>query len=194
MKYKNLQKVKKNKGLASSSSMGFIMLFTVMLISIILTIALGVSNVALKEINFSTSARNTNDAFLAADTASECTLLNDKSTINKFPLAGLATTISCAGNTSIPVTFSGTATTANYGFTIIGLGNSTQACAKVTISKDNSVPPMKTTIVSKGYNIGDASCNSSSPSRVERELDVTYGDSSPILPEPIGYWKLDDGS
>ena len=53
-------KIKKNKG--------FVLIFAVTLAAILLSIALGISQIALKEIKFGTSAKDTNDAFFAADT------------------------------------------------------------------------------------------------------------------------------
>lgn len=158
-------KIQKNKA--------FTMLFAVILSSIILAIALGVSDVAVKEITFGTSAIDTNNAFFAADTGAECVLYNDKTTTNKFPLAGPATAILC-GNTSITPSFTGTGTSASYSFVMAGLGSTGRSCVKVSIVKNNSTPPMKTTVVAKGYNIGDASCDSTNPNRVERELHVDY--------------------
>src|SRR3989338_6549604 len=72
----NLKKSKKNKG--------FVLLFAVTLSSILLAIALGVSNVAFRELRFSTNARSTNDAFFAADTGIECALNYDKSPGSSF--------------------------------------------------------------------------------------------------------------
>ena len=151
------KKIKKNKG--------FVLLFAVVVSSIILAVTLAVANVSLKEIKFSTSAKDTNDAFFAADTGAECALFNDRSTQNKFLLAGPAATITCA-NTNITPTFSA----GFYKFTIPSLGSTGQGCAIVTV--DKSVSP--TAVVSKGYNVGDASCNSSSANRVERQIELTY--------------------
>ena len=148
---------KKNKG--------FVLLFVIVISSIILAITLSIANISLREIKFGTSARDTNNAFFAADVGSECALFNDKSTQNKFPLAGPAVAITCA-NVSIMPTFS----SGVYGFTVVNLGSTGQSCAKVTV--DKSVSPVS--IISKGYNIGDASCNSSSSSRVERQLELSY--------------------
>jgi len=152
------EKIKNNKG-------GFVLLFVVVISSIILAITLSIANISLKEIKFGTSAKDTNDAFFAADTGAECALFNDKSTQNKFPLAGPASTITCIGVSILPTFSSGV-----YNFTITNLGSTGQGCAKVTVNK--SVSP--TIIISKGYNIGDASCNSSSSSRVERQLELSY--------------------
>ena len=149
MKYKNLQK--NNEGLApyrrcKPSGAGFVILFAVTISSILLAIALGVSNIALKEVKFGTNARDTNNAFFAADTGAERALFIDKP-------PGSACDPPCASS-----------------FVISGLGSSGQSCVKVTIGKTVEL----TTIISKGYNIGNDSCNSTNPDRVERELKVTY--------------------
>lgn len=153
---------------------GFVILFAVTLSSIMLAIGLGVADIALKEIKFDTSAKDTNDAFFAADTGIECALMNDKP-VNGNPSTTFATsggtgTLQCLGGAinltgAFPV----------WKFVIPHLGNPNN-CAIVTVSKDNtSKPPfVLTSMVSKGYNIGDASCNSTNPNRIERELDINY--------------------
>lgn len=145
---------------------GFVILFALMLSSVILAISLGVSNIALKEIAFSTSAQGTNDAFFASDTGAECALYHDRTDINAFPISGTVGAVSCSTNES----GSGDGSTATYNFTATGLGSQGQSCAKVTIIKELG----KTVITSKGYNVGDSSCNSTSLNRVERELEITY--------------------
>ena len=56
---------------------GFVILFAVTLSAILLSIALGVSNIAFNEAKFSTSVKNTNDAFFAADVGAEQALFWD---------------------------------------------------------------------------------------------------------------------
>jgi hypothetical protein len=164
-----LRKIKKNKG--------FALLFAVTISSILLSVALGVADIAVNEIKFGTSARDTNDAFFAADTAIECALFNDKPAPgpNSFPVAGPATPITCASNPPITPVFT-PPNPALYTFTVNTLGSSGLSCAKVTISKDTVVraPSILTTIISDGYNTGDASCNSTTTNRVQRELKVSY--------------------
>jgi len=155
-------KIKKNKE-------GFVLLFVVVISSIILAITLSIANISLKEIKFSTSTKDTNDAFFAADTGAECALYYDKSTINRFISPNPGGTITCA-NTTITPTFSGNASTWSYNFTVTNLGNLTQGCAKVVVNKTN-LPT--TQIISKGYNNGGASCVSNS-STVERQLELSY--------------------
>jgi hypothetical protein len=156
---KNLQN---NKGPApyeaEGSRSGFVILFAVTLSAILLAIALGVANIALKEVKFGTSAKDTGDAFFAADTASEYAFFNDK------PPASLCTPAP-----------GGTCSTS---FVISGLGSNAQSCAIVSVTKDNtdvSKPAdIKTSIVAKGYNMGDVTCTSSNRDRIEREIRTNY--------------------
>ncbi len=160
------EKIKKN-------NKGFVILFAVTISAVLLAIALGVSNIAFKEVKFSTSARDTNDAFFAADTGIECALFYDKPP-SYFPITGPATSITCASNTVIP-TFSGTPNVdVLYSFFITGLGNTNASCVKVSVSKIKSGSNILTTAIAKGYNIGDASCNSTNLDRIEREIKTTY--------------------
>jgi len=150
---------------------GFVMLFAVTLSSIILAITLGVANIALKEINFSTSARETNNAFFAADAGIECALFNDRVLSRSFVETGSTGVVSCLNNPSIALSGS----YPSWNFVLPGLAGS--SCTKVNVVKDNvtSFPLIKTTIIAKGYNIGDGSCNSTSANRIEREVRVVYG-------------------
>ena len=149
MNYKlRIKKLKNNKE-------GFVILFAVTLSSILLAIAMGVSNVAVKEAKFGTSVRDSNDAFFAADTAIEYVLFRDKPPTSPY----------------IPIP--GTAQTWNEVRSALGVSGTN--CAIVDITKDNRVAPFTTTsVVSRGYNIGDASCASSNPNRVEREIKINY--------------------
>ena len=152
------------------SGSGFVILFTVTISAIILAIALGVENIALKEVKFGTNARDTNDAFFAADTGAECALSHDKTKPADNAFTGSAN-MSCSGN-SIMLIPSGSPTSF-WTFVISELGSTAQGCAKVTVDK---TIPSKTVVTSKGYNIGssDGSCTSSNPDRIERELTITY--------------------
>lgn len=140
---------------------GFVILFAVTLSAILLSIALGVSNIAVKELKFSTSAKETSKAFFAADTGIEAVLFADlKGGLYPAPIGGEVGSwdpiiISSLGG-EIPAT----------------------GCAIITIQKDysNFPDPMVTTIVSKGYNLGGdtALCESTNPNRIEREIKVSY--------------------
>jgi hypothetical protein len=142
-----LKKVKNNHG--------FVLLIAVTLAAILLSIALGAGQIALKENNFSTSAKDTDNAFYAADTGSEYVLYQDAN--------------------SAYLTHTGMIYTWPTIY-ISNLGGNNISCAIVTITKDDTVSPTATSVISKGYNNGGG-CSASSPppaSAVERELDTTY--------------------
>lgn len=61
----------------SNTQSGFVVLFTVLLASIMLAIAIGVGTIAFKEILLSKTAAEAGGAFLAADTGVECGLFQD---------------------------------------------------------------------------------------------------------------------
>src|SRR6188472_3700914 len=113
-------KIKKNKG--------FVILFAVTISSILLAIALGVANIALKEVKFGTSAKDTNNAFFAADAAIELVLFNDKAPTSAYTLVSPETSHT-------------------WNIVVTGLGSAGGSCAKVTILKTNTPT---TTITSRG--------------------------------------------
>jgi hypothetical protein len=155
----------KNKILKKNKNNGFVLLYTMIVSSIILAVALGIVSVALKETQFSTSAKATNEAFFAADTGAECALFYDKTTNNAFNDPSIE--MNCAYVT-VNRTFSGN----TWSFSLGYLGDSLYSCANVTLTRDAG----KTTVISKGYNkasFDGSYCNPVSNS-VERELKVTY--------------------
>lgn len=165
---------------------GFILLFAVTLSSILLAVALGVASIAEKEIKFGTSIRETNDAFLAADTGIECAIFHDKSSATAFPMEGQETSINCASS-NIRVTWNGI-----HNFAIEGLGSDGESCTKVNVIKEEltELSVIKTTIIAKGYNIGDVGCEDPGMDRVEREIQVSYLQDNPAPPAPasdLGY-------
>lgn len=162
---------------------GFVLLYSITLAAILLAIALGVANVAEKEIKFGTSARDTSGAFLAADTGVECAIFHDKSDENVFPVEGHETSVNCGGSVQ-QIDFTDTITGGIYTFILQGLGEGGAGCAKVSLEKDNVSDPAltKTTITSKGYNKGDAECEQAGV-RVERELKVVYYGGNPQPPQ-----------
>jgi hypothetical protein len=166
---------KRNK---SKKNRGFVILFAVTISAILLSIALGVANISLQEIKFGTSAKDTNEAFFAADAGVECAFSNDKASGSVFVSPG-SPSIACNG-VSI-------ATVENpeslWTFVVPTLGGESQGCARVTVDKTAS--PV-TTVISKGYNVGDASCSSSNPDRIEREIRTTYSGGGVPSSPPSG--------
>ncbi len=149
---------------------GFVLLFTVLLAAVVLAVSLEAANVAFREIGFSTSARDTNEAFFAADTGVECALYNDKAGDVSFVQTGGSGSINCMGS-AIPVSGSYPI----WNFIVSGLGESGNGCSRVSVDKSN-LPIVALT--SYGYNEGGSSCNSTAANLVERELEVTFNEPS----------------
>ena len=152
---------------------GFVIFFAVMIWSIVAAIALGVANIAFKEIKFSTSAKDTNDSFFAADSGLECALLNDKVGGDSFIEVGGSGIVECQGG-DIPLN----GAFPSWNFVISRLGSANQSCAEVTVIKDDVTyaPAITTTVISKGRNNGGEELGvcAQNPSSVERELLLNY--------------------
>lgn len=160
-----MKEFSKNKNLNKKKKIsGFVLLYTMILSSIILAVTFGVTNIALKETNFSISARAANDAFFAADTGAECALFYDKASSDAF--SGAEISMECGGNPSEVVLNSSGAD--SWYFEVNGLGESQRACARVTLTRDQTL--FSTTIVSKGY----SNCDVNLGNVVERELKISY--------------------
>ncbi len=179
-----------SKSFTQKSNGGFVVLFSVVLSSIILAIALGMTNIAIREIGFETSAKNTNDAFFAADTAIECALYYDLSKDgSSFGKPSTTFNTTCAGTAVDLNSGSSVDSPSPWSFILFPLGTSKKACAIVTVDKV-LVPGSteSTTILAKGYDSGgdNQNCTSTNLNRVEREIFVQIGDTG--LPmAPINY-------
>lgn len=164
-------KIKKNNG--------FVILFAVTVSAILLAIAIGVANISLKEIKFGTSAKDTNEAFFAADTGAECALYNDTKAVNAFStsIRGRGESVSqieCAGSRIDLNTMPTIDIVNSWSFVVSRIGSTGQSCASVVVSKNST--DGTTEIVSKGYNNGgdDLGACKQLPNTVEREIDLTY--------------------
>lgn len=153
---------------------GFVLLYTVIVISIVSVIAAGVFDIVIKEIILSESARESRISFYAADTGVECLFYWDI----KHP--GFNNTVFATSSNSTPPT-SGVVcagTDIASGWTISNITSSSAttqfelnypdgSCSSVSVAKSNG----STVIESRGYNV---SCGSDSSQKVERGLKVTY--------------------
>ncbi len=149
---------------------GFVILFTVLVSSIVLAIALGITNIALKEVLLSGSARDGEYAFFAADTGAECALYWD---IKHAAFGQTPIVPDCRGS-SVTMTASSSPFIFNF--------DSASGCAVVTVDKSD---PTITKIESLGYNMD---CNvlqttPENPRIVERAIRVTYGAGEAPSPE-----------
>ena len=161
--------------LQAEQERGIALLFVVLLTSVLLMVAIGISNIAYKELIFSAEARDSDLAFFSADTGVECALYLDKTGI--FSGTGPSTSPECSG----------------YPLGIIGGGPTYQFiipftdgrhCVQVNINKafvpDPTAPTdMYTQISAVGYNVGATTPDAciSGPvglQVVTRALSVTY--------------------
>lgn len=77
---------------------GFSLLLTVLIVSIILSLALGIGSIVLNQIKLSGTGRQSQIAFYAADAGAECALYWDFRN-NSFAISTGPNTIVCAGKT-----------------------------------------------------------------------------------------------
>ncbi len=162
---------------------GFVALFAVLISSIVLTISFGLLNIALKEVILSSSGRESQFGFYAADAGTECALYWDikglggglsafpTSTDSTIPPSGIIcngqdiTTVRTIGiNTFNAWSYSVTpsAATTTFWLSIV----SGKSCSRVDVAKYGN----STKIDSYGYN----TCNFSDPRVIERGIRVTY--------------------
>ncbi len=153
---------------------GFAMLFTVLLISLVLSIALGISNIAFKQTILSSLAKDSQIAFYQADAGAECGLYYDftvNAPLGAFPEGstyGYAQSnfpeLTCGEETLElqPPPLS----SADYFVYQCEATSSLAPCFNIIFDKTGS----ENMIRSFGYNIYDES----HPRQVERALEVRY--------------------
>lgn len=161
----------------TNNQKGFVALFTVLIVSVILAMAIGIASISLKEIVLSSSATEGSKAFYAADSGIECALYYDR--VNPAQGAFFNGNFRCNGN--VPGgPFAGGATSdpdgespETYIFEI-PFGAQNELCADITLKRQVSIPGQfyRTLIESKGSNFPcDEDTN---PKKVERSIRVTY--------------------
>ncbi|HEY4486211.1 MAG TPA: hypothetical protein VJB70_00555 [Candidatus Paceibacterota bacterium] len=162
-------------GLKAKSSDGYALLLSVVVSGLILAIGLGLLGIVEKALTLSSAGRESQVAFYAADTGSECALYWDRkheglgttvfatSTFSVSPGGG----IFCAGVDIAEVWTVSDATT-NTANTSFDLALANGACVTVTVQKTNS--GRKTLVESRGHN----SCSPTSPRRIERAIRISY--------------------
>lgn len=160
-------------GKLQNSRRGYTLLFSVLIISLMLSIGISVFNISLKEFRLSVAGRESQFAFFAADSGAECALFWDFQE-SAFSTSSPAATIDCFGGPPIVVT--STQIPANPP---AGTGVFTREF------KVDLAPECVTVIVTKWYptygnirteleSFGQNTCDLSAPQRVERALRVRY--------------------
>lgn len=136
---------------------GVTLLLAILISSVALTLGLGVSVILLGELGLAGTAKESLEAFYAADSGVECALYWDikqlafsTTTVNSISCAGASFNVGGGLVSNFSVDFSG-------------------GCAKIKVNKTN---PLQTVVTSLGEN---KSCSAvSSPKTVQRGLEVKY--------------------
>ncbi len=157
---------------------GFAMLFAVLVSSVLLSIGLSIFNLTIKELLLSSSGRESQFSFYAADTGVECALYWNFQEPNPFATSSgstAPTTINCVGqDISLSPDPGSTDSSASTQFSLNIPALSPTSCAIIRVSKTapDSTGIITTVVDSRGYN---TSCSdTTNPNRVERALKVTY--------------------
>lgn len=166
-----------------TSQRGFSMLFSVLASSLVLSIGLSIFNLTLKELILSSSGRESQFAFYAADSGAECSLYWDLEATNIFATSSSAYTPSNPApecNTQ-PINITASPRTANSATTQFqfdvykpGEGSALWYCTKVKIVKTDVSGAIETVIESRGYNNRCALLSTTDINRVERALRIKY--------------------
>ena len=164
-----------------TTQQGYILLLSMLIISIILAISFGVYAISLKEVILASYLKDSARAFGAADRAVECTLYWDKGA----PQNGLPYTIFTTSTQYIsplvfpnpdPICESQQINTVGSSWSSVNNTNDTgttnfnivfpdNTCAEISVLKEGN---STTTIVSNGYN----TCDSTDPRRTQRTIQV----------------------
>lgn len=147
------------------SQRGFTLLFSVLVSSLLLAIGLAVFNIGQKELILSSTARESQFAFYAADTGIECALYWDFKH-GTFSPAPFPSDITCSEITVTGVGGKDYGTEATFRLKFSPEPDS--YCVDVTVLKTDS--PRRTYVEARGYN----TCVETNPRRVERAIRVKY--------------------
>ena len=158
-------KLKSNSNfILSRKANGFTLLLSLLVVSVILSVSLGIFNIMTKELKLSGIGRESQIAFYAADVGIECffywEIKHPGLTNSAFePAEEVTNKISCAGNNDI-----GIESLSPYSF---NLPLSDNSCVKIKVVKKYYTDKVVTTVESRGYNVA---CDSDSPFKVERAI------------------------
>lgn len=165
---------------SSSKIKGYAILFTVVVVSVISLIAIGLTNTSYKQLILSSVAKDSHLAFFQSDTATECALYLDNRLdmqVGGNPITATPVNWKCGINADgtdytlgAYVDSSGGGTT-QYKLNAIagndaGMLSSATPCFKIDIDKKSN----GTKVSAYGYNV----CDANSLRKVEREIDVNY--------------------
>lgn len=166
----------------SQGHKGFVILFVVLIAAIILLIGAGIFTISFKENILSSTAKESQMAFSAADAGIECALYND---IKLLAFSLTTTSIDCAGDTLPIQSTSPDVFEFDVPFDAISsISGGNLPCAHVAVDKNYFNPTdaqYYTHIISRGYNVCDSNHQPVvvDPLLLERVLDVKYVNAAP---------------
>jgi len=128
----------------------------------VLSIGLAIFNITIKELALSSSSRESQFAFYAADTGIECALFWDFQH-NAFDVTKTSDIV-CAGQSIEDVGGGGFNNPSTFTIDLTPL----PYCTIVSVTKQES--PRRTLVEARGYN----TCDTENPRRVERAIRATY--------------------
>jgi Tfp pilus assembly protein PilX len=152
----------------NQNSRGFTLFIAIMVTATLLLVAMGMISLAVRGAFITSSSRESQYAFYAADTGVECALYWDVKNPSGYSAFSTSTSsvINCnydalnPSNQSLAV---GSSQTSTFNLTFLP----DPYCARVTVTKQNDGT---TLIQSHGYN----TCDPTNARRVERAVQVTY--------------------
>ncbi len=154
---------------------GFAILYTMLIVTMALSLSVGVANLAYKERSLTRLGRDSLGARAAADVGMECMLYNDKVPTQFDPNRNPVQFPMFCGrdDQGTPVNYFATLTSSsssNYVYTVDIAVPVNGACFKAYIERDLLAVPIATKIDVFGYNI----CDTANPNRVERGIIAEY--------------------
>ena len=158
------------------SKKGFVILIAVLVATLVVSIGAFIASIAVKELRLSSSGRESQNAFYAADSAIECALYHDLRVEAFGSSPSVPVPIYCNGQDDIVLSNQFGDTTNSESFFEIffvedGKTQDESPYARVKVTKSNvGTISDRTVIEAQGYNIRDIN----STVRVERALQVVY--------------------
>lgn len=137
------------------------------IVGIISSITIGLSNTAYKQMILSSVARDSATAFYQSDIAVECALYADR----EYGVKDIPTNPWNCGGYSLLFTTSGTTPTIKYSLNpISSVDTSNSKCFRIVVTKTETEIAIVTKIDARGYNI----CDKTNLRTVERAIEVNY--------------------
>lgn len=163
---------KKSKNQISGKENGYAILFTVVVVSVISLIAIGLSNASYKQLVLSSLAKDSHLAFYQSDTAAECALYLDNKLEMAMPPGLWSCGLDSSGNNYNldvqPPDISDPNTTVYVLKPDPMISVSGTPCFSINITKNNIT--FTNNIKARGYNI----CDTNNPRTLERMTEVDY--------------------